>query len=191
MAEKWRTFIAIDPGKTLQAEVDRLQSRLQGKTGPGVRWTPPAQVHLTLKFLGDVSAEHIDPLAQALKRACAGTGPLELVLDGAGCFPSFKKPSVIWVGLGGDIPALRQLQKRIDGATQEFSGHQENRDFHPHLTIGRVKARLFREQQRIGAVLQSTKVAELGRWTARDVLLVHSKTEPAGSVYTTIATAPL
>jgi RNA 2',3'-cyclic 3'-phosphodiesterase len=191
MEETWRTFIAIDPGKPLRSKIDQLQTRLQNKTGPGVRWVNPDQVHLTLKFLGDVPVSAIDPLAQALKNACSAAKPFELTLEGSGCFPSYKKPNAIWLGLSGGLPALQALQQSIERETDAFSAHKENRGFSPHLTIGRVKARLAREQQRIGAVLEGTSVGVLGSFPVGDVLLIRSLTLPEGPRYTTLARAAL
>jgi RNA 2',3'-cyclic 3'-phosphodiesterase len=191
MEETWRTFIAIDPGKPLRSKIDQLQVRLQNKTGPGVRWVKPDQCHLTLKFLGDVPVSSIDPLAQALKHACSAAKPFELTLEGSGCFPSYKKPNAIWLGLSGGLPALHALQQSIERETDAFSAHKENRSFSPHLTIGRVKARLSQEQQRIGTVLQGTSVGLLGSFPVNDVLLIRSLTLPEGPRYTTLARATL
>ena len=119
-----RAFIAINPCEELVAKLDALQRKLDADLPPrAVRWVLPQHIHLTLKFLGNVDAQQLAALREAFAQACAGMAPFELGAARVGCFPNRARPRVIWIGLDGDLNALRELQRRIDAATREFLRH--------------------------------------------------------------------
>lgn len=136
-----------------------------------MRWVKPEHLHLTLKFLGNVRAEQLDPLKDAITAACTGLGRFDLTLNGGlGCFPNAHAPRVVWLGIGGDVSALRDLQHRIEVAAMPFSTHQESeRHWQPHLTIGRI-GRLTRwhDLRAIGGVI--ARKAGLGQGRSKPVL---------------------
>src|SRR5687767_6154006 len=110
-ADNIRAFIALPLDPVLAAEIRKVQQRLDAPDG-AVRWISPEQLHLTLRFLGNVAADRLDDLATALRRACAhaDAAPFRITLEGAGCFPSTKSPRVVWIGIQGDLEPLRKLQ---------------------------------------------------------------------------------
>jgi len=204
--EKIRAFIAINLPDHARASVAEFQQQLQTQIArdgfsdfqkKALRWTRPEQIHLTLKFLGSVPRERIDALCAAFARTCAGTGAFDLAIGDAGCFPSLAKPRVIWVGLDGDLNALRDLQLRVDAATREFSAREENREWTPHLTICRVGKTNDRDFRKISAAIkrvieQKTNLAfPRASWRVNCADLMQSKLTPSGSVYTPLATAEL
>ena len=195
VVETIRAFIAMNPGNELIATLDALQRRLDTIFPPrAVRWVHPQHIHLTLKFLGNVSTQRLDALRDALTRACAGTEPFELHAADVGCFPSHARPRVIWVGLNGEpatLRALRELQKRIDAATQEFSAHTESREWQPHLTIGRVGNARGRELRKIAGALKVEKFVMLGQWPVRSVELMQSTLSPRGAIYSCLTSVVL
>ncbi|MCY3021846.1 MAG: RNA 2',3'-cyclic phosphodiesterase [Planctomycetota bacterium] len=184
-----RAFIAINLDPALLAELEKLQRRL--RFGDAVRWTKPEQIHLTLKFLGDIAPETVPQADAALKRACQGVQPFELSLEGLGCFPGENKPSVVWVGVGGGVEALKALQGRVEQETRSLASHSEDREFRPHLTIARVRSSNFSELRRIGGMITTTAVARLGAWTVKDVHLMQSELLREGARHTDLATIPL
>jgi 2'-5' RNA ligase len=184
-----RSFISVPLDAALMAALEKLQREL--RAGTAVRWTKPAQIHVTLKFLGDVPEDNIPALEAALRTACAGAKPFEVSLEGLGCFPNERRPSVIWVGVGKGIEPLQALQARIEAETQELTGHQEEREFKPHLTIGRVKSPNAGELQRIGQAVQSAQVGTLGAWTVSSVHLMKSELGPAGATHSELASVAL
>src|SRR5205823_12244196 len=105
-----------------------------------VRWTRMDQLHLTLKFFGNVQREEVDALQEALRRAVANVSPFALTISELGCFPSPQRPNVIWLGLGGGVSILEQMQRQVALECAAFGSHSEDRAFHAHLTIGRAKA---------------------------------------------------
>jgi len=185
-----RAFIAIHIAPALLDELEKEQRRLKLE---GVRWTRRDQIHLTLKFLGDIPASAVGDLEAAIRRACQGVseGPLHLTLEGLGCFPTPQRPSVVWVGVGGDVDALAALQAAIEKETAGLSEHGEKREFHPHLTIGRVRNVPFRELQRLGGQIQSAKLGTLGDWAATEVHLMQSQLLPEGAKHTSLASVGL
>ncbi len=187
-----RAFIAVKIEPTLLAEVGRVQRKIETAVpANSVRWTRPDQIHLTLKFLGEVPGEKLEELARSLQRACADGPALPLSLEGAGCFPGPRNPRVVWVGIAGEVEGLRQLQARIELHTAAFGAPPEEREFRPHLTIGRVKARDGRTARRIGEAIQTAKVEQLGEWTVREVVLFQSQLTPQGALHAERAVVPL
>lgn len=183
--ETVRAFIAIHLNDALRKDLAAAQKALQ--LGPAVRWTRPEQIHLTLKFLGEIPANSAGELAASLRGGCESLSPFLLRFDGLGCFPNHKKPRIVWVGLGGDLSALQELYRRIEYECVTITGQSEDRAFVPHLTIGRVKDTHARELQRIGVSLQAARVSPRGEWTVRDLSLMRSELTPKGAIHTEMA----
>lgn len=187
-----RCFIAISLDRALAREVGRVQRQLAPAVpADAVRWVRVDQLHLTLKFLGDVAEARVDLLAESLRRACAGRGPLRLELNGLGCFPNLTRPRVLWVGVGGDTDALRQVQARVAAETTNFGDQGEEQQFHPHLTIGRLKSREPGVLRRVGQALGAASVGALGQWQVGEVILFSSRLSPQGPTHTALARVPL
>ena len=184
-----RAFIALALEPGLAAEIKKVQQHLNSPGG-AVRWISPEQLHLTLQFLGNVPADRLDQLAAALRDACARTAPLQLALEGVGCFPNTRNPRVLWIGIQGDLEPLGKLQEQIAQETKNFGDHGEQRAFQPHLTIGRVKSS-GAEGRKVGQTIACAKVPKLGDWDIQQVLLVQSALSPNGVRYTTLAAVAL
>jgi len=132
-------------------------------------------MHLTLQFLGNIPLAEVERIQGAL----AGVARiLHLGAEGIGGFPSLRNPRVIWVGLAGDVHQLEALQASVEEAT----GRKEERKFHPHLTIGRV-----REGRRLNVKLEPWKDKHFGDWEVRELLLMQSKLSPKGATHSVIA----
>lgn len=188
----FRAFIAVD----LSAEVlDRLAQVMDGlrrEIGEGaIRWVPIENMHLTLKFLGDVSVSNLDRLKEIMRTSAATCSPFALSVGGLGAFPSPLRARVVWVGVEGP-PDLMSLQRMIDTETDRLGYASENRDFKPHLTLGRVGRNVTpKELQKIGQVLKEKKVGFLGVAQVRDVHLFRSDLQSNGAVYTRMYSVPL
>jgi 2'-5' RNA ligase len=188
---QFRSFVAATLDAVLLEKIQAEQQSLARQLGSGqVRWTGAEQLHLTLKFFGNVATSDVEPLQLALQRSAAGIGPLRLSVQGLGCFPSRQKPSEIWCGLEGDLEPLERLQKQVDQECGRYGSHSEERPFHPHLTVGRVKA-FGRELRQLGESLGQVSVGHLGEWTVSQITLMRSQLNPKGSVYTRLLEVPL
>jgi 2'-5' RNA ligase len=186
-----RAFIAIPLPEEIRRRIGAFQREWQtGLREDAVRWAPVEQIHLTLRFLGKVPEAALPELESALRRACEGVSGFELVASGSGCFPDPRKPRVLWVGLRGALPALADLQAKIAGATSAW-GELEEREFHPHLTIGRVKQTPPVALRQIWQDAQTVTCGELGCWHVGEVLLMRSELSPAGAKHTALARAAL
>jgi len=186
-----RAFIAIalEPGLTV--ELEKIQRQFQSRLShDAVRWARPEQLHLTLRFLGNVSRAQLADLTAGLDRAPAGIAPFQLALEGAGCFPNMKNPRVVWIGINGELDSLRRLQIHIERVTSGFGDQTEKRPFQAHLTIGRVKAQ-GKQTQALGALLEHASVPCLGHWTVRQFHLMQSELSGQGARYTALATVAL
>ena len=186
-----RAFIAIALPQILVVRLKQIQQQLQsGANGDAIRWTKPDQLHLTLKFLGDVHEDGVNDLKSALTCACERQTPFQLTLEGLGCFPNARLPRVVWVGINDELEPLRRLQMEIDQQTQGFGDHTEERAFRPHLTIGRVKVQ-GKGARRVGEAVEQAAVGRVGAWTVSEIKLMQSRLSPQGAQYITLTTLAL
>jgi 2'-5' RNA ligase len=187
-----RAFIAVEIPSSIQQAIFACTGDLQRALGPSlVRWVPVENLHLTLKFLGDVSPANVDLLSDMLTAEAAHSAPFSLRLNGLGSYPTPRRARVIWVGI--DAPAaLLALQRAIESAAARLGYETEERPFSPHLTIGRVKQPLSAaNQQTVRLALERTQVGDLGTAEVEAVHLYKSDLKPSGSVYTRLFSAPL
>jgi 2'-5' RNA ligase len=132
-----RLFVAVDPPPTA---VTALDAALGERDERLLRWAPPDQWHLTLVFCGEVAETDVDELRARLARAAARATPFSLQLIGGGTFPKqAAKARVVWVGVGGDVPALTRLAERCAAAARRTGIEVEDRRYRPHLTVARAR----------------------------------------------------
>lgn len=134
-----RTFIAVEMPQRVISRALALISKLR-ETTDDVSWVRQQQMHLTLKFLGDVPETELPDVCRVVSAAAAGIEPFEITLRGAGAFPRLESPRTLWIGIREGADELRALQGAIDAALhKELGFSHEKRGFRPHLTIGRLK----------------------------------------------------
>jgi RNA 2',3'-cyclic 3'-phosphodiesterase len=131
-----RLFVALNLPPAVREALWAATAPVRDLTLP-VKWARRDGVHLTLKFLGDVTDEQEPELAAALARAATGTRPLSLSLGEFGVFPDFKRPRVVWVGIAPE-PGLEILQHRVEQEFAPLGFPTEGRPFRPHVTLGRA-----------------------------------------------------
>jgi 2'-5' RNA ligase len=147
-------------------------------------------MHLTLKFLGDVSPANVELLTQMLQAKADLFSGFEIQLGGLASFPNLKRPRVLYIGIQAPA-ALEALQRGIDSDSRRLGYETEERGFSPHLTIGRVKQTVTgAEQQQIRRALEETNIDSLGTARVDSVHLYKSDLKPTGSVYTCLFSAP-
>ena len=187
-----RAFIAIELPQQIQQRLDQvisqLKSRLEGST---IRWVPAENIHLTLKFLGEVSTANAEIFGKLLRAEAASCSHFEISVGGLGAFPNAHNPRVIWVGV--EAPSdLIVLQRLIEAATERLGYMKEDKPFSPHLTLGRVSRNATpRDARLIGEALESTKVGFLGAAHINAVHLFKSDLRTTGSIYTKFFSVPL
>lgn len=134
-----RTFIAVFPPPEVRREALEWARRLS--SDDRVRWTRPENVHLTLKFLGEVRAEALDGIRAALGEVCAEHASFDAPLAKLGAFPSAQRAKILWISVGAGSDRLRSLAADIDDALAPLGFDREKRPYVPHLTIGRARGR--------------------------------------------------
>lgn len=187
-----RAFIAIELPQPIQEAIEKQTSRLRQAAGDGlVRWIPPQNIHLTLKFLGNIAASHMDFLKQLLHQTADSHQPFDVQIGGIGSFPNSKLPRVLWAGV--HAPAdLASLQKNIEAGAARLGYEKEARPFSPHLTLGRVRQGIDpRDLQKISAALNGIQIGNIGSARVDAVHLYKSELRPEGSLYTKLFSAPL
>ena len=188
-----RAFIAIELPEVIVEEIGRVEARLKPRVPPDtIRWVKPDSIHLTLKFLGQVPSDQLDLITSSLKAAAALHAVFPLEVSGAGCFPNLHRPRVVWVGVVEQGHRLTSLQRAVENAISPLGYPSEQRDFTPHLTLGRLASDVRQlDQKKIGEVVQAADVGVLGRWDVKHVALIKSDLKPSGAEYTILARAPL
>lgn len=188
-----RAFIAIElPQVTLDALAD-VQARLEHYVPPdSVRWVKPNNIHLTLKFLGQVPTAQVDAITSAVRHAVTTLRAFPFEVMRAGCFPNARRPRVIWVGVDEPTGALQALQRAIEAAVAPLGYPGEPHAFQPHLTLGRA-ARDVKpaDLHRLGDAVASARIGLLGHVHAEEVVLFQSDLAAGGSIYTALARLPL
>ncbi len=139
--ERIRTFIAIPLSAEVLAEIDKMIRTLKPE-GRNVKWVRPQSIHLTLKFLGNITVEERERVITALDRVFRTPPPrFSLVAGGSGVFPDSRRPRVFWVGVQGEgMSELINLQKSIETELESEGFPGEERKFSPHLTVGRIRS---------------------------------------------------
>jgi 2'-5' RNA ligase len=186
-----RTFIALEIRHELQQIIHKETAHLRNTIGALVRWVPPGNMHLTLKFLGNISQASVDILTQMIRTEADACQPFDMQVGGLAALPGPKRPRVIYIGLRAPAE-LEALQHGIESATARLGYASEVRGFSPHLTLGRVRQNISAsEQQKIRRALEETQIDSLGTVRVDSVHLYNSDLKPTGSVYTRLFTAPL
>lgn len=174
-----RLFVALELTPDVHAAVCGVVERLQ-RAKADVRWVRPEGMHLTLKFIGEIPPEKLDPIRQALA-GVTSEAPVELAFGGLGYFPNPRRPRVLWIGVEASAN-LSPLAAQLDAALVSLGIEAEKRAYVPHLTLGR-----FRSEKGLGELqreIERLPTKEFGRFEARALALFQSKLSPHGAEYT-------
>ena len=180
--------MAIRLDETVRAALGAAIEGLR-RAARDVAWVVPANLHLTLKFLGRVSEARTPELVAALTRATSGLAAFDADVAGLGAFPTPTRPRVIWAGVGRGADALVLLAGRVDDALAALGFEREPRPFSPHVTLGRV--RTPRRDQKLADALRAGEGREFGRLSVERVALMRSDLSPRGARYTELAAVRL
>jgi 2'-5' RNA ligase len=181
-----RAFIAINLAAPVIEEIAKVQSLLQEARGD-VRWTRAENLHLTLKFLGDIARNQVEPILTALHEALHEKHSLHVVAQGLGAFPSLRRPRILWAGMHGE--GFKELSETIETALMPLDFPPEEREFTPHLTLGRVRS--LRGWERVLAVVKTYEQTPFGESTVGQVTLYQSHLRPDGAVYNPLGSVSL
>ena len=183
-----RAFVAIELPLPIRQALSTIEEQIQASAGPAaqkaIRWVPTENMHLTIKFLGEVSAGKVQALAHMLRGEASRHSTFSFSVGGLGAFPNLRRPRVIWIGI--EAPGeLSNLQKAIEAETQRLGYPAEERPFSPHLTLGRISQNARPEEVSLLAqALGKMKVETIGQVQANQAHLFRSDLHPTGSMYT-------
>jgi 2'-5' RNA ligase len=175
-----RAFVAIKIDPVVAQRISEIQSKLD-KTLGGIRWVRPENLHLTLKFLGQVDDDKVTTIADSLERALHSMPRFSVSCSGLGVFPDIRRAKVLWVGLEGK--PLISLAAMVEDALAPLGFAREKREFKPHLTIGRWRDSAGRPDA-LRRELESGQKQDFGSSRMNEVILFQSVLKPTGAVYT-------
>ena len=190
--EQIRSFIAIELSEEIKTGLKQIQDRLKSADPSIAKWVDPQSIHLTLKFLGNVPADRIPIVLQAMYDAAVTASSFTLKIDRLGCFPNPKSPRVVWVGLTGDLERLQTLQKNIELYVAPLGFPTEKRPFAPHLTLARVREHATSlQRQALGELIAETQINTNLCLQVNSFDLMRSQLTPSGAIYTRLRTIQL
>lgn len=183
-----RSFIAIELPRQVVETIRKLQDDLR-KYRLNIRWVRPENIHLTLKFLGNISEQDVEPITSVLKTIAGTMAPFRLREQGLGVFPGIARPRVVWVGVSGDVEPLKQCQIRIEEGLEQLGFPREGRPFRAHLTLGRVKGKV--DKRILLEAIEQLGTVQSDSFTADSLILFRSDLRREGAVYTKLGIGEL
>jgi 2'-5' RNA ligase len=185
-----RSFIAIPVSPGVQSAAKRLINEFKS-VDSGIKWVPTENLHLTLKFLGDVDNTEVHEVCKTIRSATAAIDPFELHFRGAGGFPNLEKPRVIYAGVDDPTGQLVQLVADLETRLAGMGFKPEPRDYTPHLTLGRKRGSGGRPDPALIDSIESYSDFELGELVVEEVLLMASFLDKSGPTYQVMDTIEL
>lgn len=178
-----RLFIAVNLSKELVDKIKEIQKALI-HSGEGIKWVPPENVHITLKFLGAIPIDKVLSIANAVKTISAKQKVFSINIKELGCFPGRKNPKIIWIGIREEKKNMVNLARQIDNEMGKLGFPKEERDFKAHLTIGRVKR--LKDKQALNAAFDKFCNCDFGKMEVKYISLIQSQLGREGPKYTTL-----
>ena len=186
--EEIRSFIAIELPEEAKEGLARLRKELERDEHKFVKWVAPGGIHLTLKFLGNIPSKRVAEITEAIQEAAQGISPFHLEISGLGAFPNLRQVRVFWVGIGGEVDKLSQLQQNIDSALAALGFAKEERSFMPHLTLARIREGASPPERRsFGELVGSTIFEDKYHIEVEAISLMRSQLKPTGAIYTCLS----
>lgn len=189
--ESVRAFVSIGLDPSVEAALEPALSALYAEPIRGLRVVPRGNVHITLKFLGEVPSEMLPAAAEALGMAAACIRPFRLRLDAVGCFPGRRQPSVIWVGLAGDLDEAGRLHRAVAGAMKPFCESASDSEFLPHITLARLARGVSRVSRRRALDVASSMQPQPLSFEVGSVRMMRSRIGQQGARHYRLAEAEL
>lgn len=188
--EDIRAFIAIELPGNIKRTLTELETRLQTKRYPA-KWVVPENIHLTLKFLGNIGTDTIPNIRDVMQEAVLYTAPFKLGVSGVGVFPNTQRTQIIWAGVNGDMANLIDLQKNIDTGLEKLGFTPESRPFTAHLTLARMRDEASLSERETAGRLANTIQFEVSEFQVESINLVKSELKREGPIYTKVLSVPL
>jgi len=189
MGETTRTFIAVEIDERTAARAAAIIERLR-TAGADVNWVSPRNLHLTLKFLGDVRNELLPAVIEAVQEAARRVPPFALEVLGVGAFPQLDRPRTIWLGAGQGGDAMQRLAEAVEQSLRPLGFAPEARGYTTHLTIGRVR-RPSAALRSLSELMRRQSDQTAGVVAVEQVAVMASTLTPRGPIYEALARVSL
>lgn len=187
-----RLFIAIDLPQEIKDFLAGLQTRLK-KSGADIKWVSPKNIHLTLKFLGEIDDTHlVDKINSVLENIASNKPPFRISFNSIGAFPSLKSARIIWVGVNKGQDTIKEISEDFENKLQDLGIAKEDRPFSSHITIGRTRSSLNREKLIKGIDELSTEIFDKKNpveFTVTAITLFKSTLTAKGPIYEVVKDA--
>lgn len=180
--ETLRSFIAIELEEEIREKIARLEEQLKRDSQADVKWVKKENLHLTLKFLGNISLLSLNDVYKEIKSAVAQQSPFEIDFKELGAFPSLKAPRVIWLGVDKGREEVKKLSSLIEEGLSKLGFEREGKEFRAHLTLGRVRS--AKNKDRLVESLERVKVEGFGSTWVEKITLMESTLTREGPIYT-------
>jgi RNA 2',3'-cyclic 3'-phosphodiesterase len=188
--EDIRAFIAIELPAEIKVKLTQLEEQLKSSR-LNAKWVTPESIHLTLKFLGNISVDSIPNVQEIMEEASLSVAPFQIGMSGVGVFPSPQRAQVIWAGLNGDLDKLLELQKLIDTGLSRLGFVPESRPFTGHLTVARMRDESRSVEREAAANMAETTRFEGPLFLVESISLMRSQLRREGPIYTCVVNVPL
>lgn len=182
-----RVFIGIKLDERVHEEIEKFLEPFKKISSP-IRWVKPENVHITLKFIGEVSEEKYAKIEKRLGEAEFDTGPFDLKLTGCGKFGRGNTLNIFWIGISPSDP-LTQIFKKIENTLAKISIEKENRPFKPHITVGRNKKNF--NFQSFFQLIEENNDRLISEFNVDHFQVFKSQLRPEGPIYTILKEIPL
>jgi 2'-5' RNA ligase len=184
MSDPIRAFFAVELPPQVRAELAASLEALRPELPQAVRWIPDENLHLTLKFLGELPAERLPKLVGSVAGKLTSVEPFDAALGGLGAFPDARKARIVWVGVREGQPLLARIARKLDASAGRVGVERERRPFHAHLTIGRLRSPARVPVERLAG-------PDLIPFLVEEVVLYESRLSPTGATYIPLTRLPL
>ncbi len=178
-----RSFLAIELPATILKRIEEVQKDLKSSRAD-VRWVSPENIHLTLKFFGTIEESIIESIIKSIEELVQNTPPFFLKIQGMGAFPNLKNPRVIWMGFQEGKEIIVAIQKQLERELGKIGFPPEDRPFHTHLTLGRMRSNRGKDELVRG--MERYREEEFGNFQVEKVVLFKSDLKPTGPIYTAL-----
>ena len=185
-----RSFIAIPLAPDVNRHATRMLQRLR-QSSDGIKWVPADNLHLTLKFLGDVDNTEVPDVCKVIHGICSQHAPFHLDFAGTGGFPSLERPRILYAGINDASGTLTKIVTQLEASLAELGFKQEPRDYIPHLTLGRTRNASRVASSNMMERLAAEESTELGGMQVTSLQLVASFLDKAGPTYQIMDTIQL
>jgi 2'-5' RNA ligase len=187
--DRTRTFVALPVSAAVKQLAAHWMQRL-GQVADSVKWVATENLHLTLKFLGEVPSVELAEICQRVTSAVAALQPLEIECDHVGAFPNSSHPRTLWLGIGAGSQQVSQLQESVERGLNQLGFRREQRQYHPHVTLGRLRSSPASSPE-LTSLLEPADFGTPVTCLVEQVVVVASQKSREGPHYQRLATIPL